>query len=368
MVNNKFNERPKVIDLFSGCGGLSLGFVNAGFDVVLATDIWEISLETHKKNLSNSKVILGDICKKEIQSEIFSTIKSDIDVIVGGPPCQGFSSCGLRLIDDPRNSLFKEFVKMVNHFRPSIFLMENVWNLPLLNGGIAKDMILDEFKSIGYSIDYQILLAADYGVPQMRKRCVFIGNRFDGLNSFPGRNYSAAQLFKKKEMSEYVSVKTAIGDLPPLTHGSCNDSFKNHCCRRLNKLDYERISFVPEGGYAPDIPKSIRPKENKRGGYFYDWYRRLKWDEPSRTIIGSDKLFHPDQNRKLSVRECARLQSFPDSFEFFGSLNQQYKQIGNAVPPMMAFEIAKSIKKDLEKYSLQQSKNDEKFIVNFNSY
>ncbi len=335
------------IDLFCGAGGLSEGFRQAGFKIVWANDIEKTFLKTYRKNHPETLVICENI--KNIPSE---KIKHDIGldtvgVVMGGPPCQGFSAAGTRLIDDPRNALFKEFVRIVKDFKPKWFVMENVWNLPIINNGKAKDMILRAFHKIGYNVEWGVLLAADYDVPQMRKRCFFIGTSTKQKIHFPGPTYPPAKLFNKEEMKMYKTVKETIGDLPPISHGETHPTISNHSARELNELDLKRISHVPEGGYAPNIPEKIRPKENTRGGYFYDWYRRLFWDLPSRTIIGSDKLFHPTQHRKLSAREVARLQSFSDNYVFLGSLHSQYVQIGNAVPPKMAYAVASKIKEQL---------------------
>jgi len=340
-------KKPTVIDLFCGAGGLSKGFIDAGFSVVWANDVKKTFLETYKKNHPCTAVVCGDI--KKIPSE---KIKKDIgalkaDVVIGGPPCQGFSAAGMRLIDDPRNALFREFVRVVKDLSPSWVVLENVWNLPIINGGKARKMIIDAFKEIGYRVGDGVLLAADYGVPQMRKRCFFIGTKTKNRIEFPGPTYPPGKLFKKHEMIRYKTVRDAIRDLPPIENGESHPEIPSHTVTKLNGLNLERITHVPEGGYAPNIPKRIRPKESKRGGYFYDWYRRLSWDLPSRTIIGSDKLFHPEQDRKLSLREAARLQSFGDDYTFTGPLRQQYLQVGNAVPPKMAKAVAKAIMKKI---------------------
>lgn len=342
-------KRFTVLDLFCGAGGLSEGFKSAGFDVVWANDIKEIFVKTYEANHPETKTVCGDL--RNIKS---SKIKKEIgidsvDVVIGGPPCQGFSAAGMRLIDDSRNQLFKEFVRVVRDFSPKWVVMENVWNLPLINKGKAKDMIIESFRNIGYDIEFGVLLAADYGVPQMRKRCFFIATRTGKNIEFPGPIYPPAKLFSKEYMKKYSTVRQAIGDLPPINAGEHHKKIQNHVSSKLSELNLKRISHVPEGGYAPDIPKNIRPKESKRGGFFYDWYRRLSWDLPSRTIIGSGKLFHPEQDRKLTLLESARLQSFSDDYIFLGGIGQKYLQIGNAVPPKLAKAVALVIKKKLER-------------------
>lgn len=327
-----------VVDLFAGAGGLSKGFEKAGYCIKVAVEFDKQIAETYKINHPDTAVLVGDI--KNIKTEEIlreaRVNREEVDIVIGGPPCQGFSQAGRRMIDDPRNALFKEFVRVVKEIRPYYFLMENVTNLFLMKGGKIKAEIIEEFKKCGYSVDARILTAADYGVPQVRKRAIFIGNRVDQENPFPLSKY-------KPEM--YITVKEAIGDLPlRLMPGEKSNSVPNHETKRLKETDLERIRHIPEGGYAPDIPKEIRPKEARRGGYFYDWYRRLEWNKPSRTIIATDKLYHPSENRKLSVREVARLQSFDDNFIFYGTTASQYKQVGNAVPPQMAYSIGDSLK------------------------
>ena len=330
-----------VIDLFAGAGGLSKGFERAGYCIRAAIEFDKQIADTYKMNHSDTAILVGDIrnIKTEEILQEARMERDEIDLVMGGPPCQGFSQAGRRMIDDPRNTLFKEFVRVVKEIQPYYFLMENVTNLFLMKGGKIKQEIIEEFKKCGYKVDARILTAADYGVPQLRKRAIFIGNRVNQENPFPLRTHMP---------ETYLTVKEAIGDLPArIIPGVSNESIPNHETKRLKDTDYERISHVPEGGYAPDIPKEIRPKEARRGGYFYDWYRRLEWNKPSRTIIATDKLYHPSENRKLSVRELARIQSFEDSFIFYGTIASQYKQVGNAVPPKMSYAIGVAIKPNI---------------------
>lgn len=320
-----------VIDLFAGAGGLSNGFIQAGFKVIAAVEYDNQIAETYSRNHTNTRTIITDLRKITTNRllDLAGISSQDVDLIIGGPPCQGFSQAGKRLVDDPRNQLFREFIRVLKDIQPGFFVMENVTNLMLMKRGTIKREIINEFEQAGYTVDARILFAADYGVPQKRKRAIFLGNKYGVPNSFP-----KPKLFE----GNYVTVRQAIGDLIEL-----NSEIPNHETKPLNKLDKLRISYVPEGGFAPDIPAKIRPKEAKRGGFFYDWYRRLDWDKPSRTIIATDKLYHPSENRKLSVRESARLQSFSDDFHFYGSLASQYKQVGNAVPPFLANAIATEV-------------------------
>lgn len=320
-----------VIDLFAGAGGLSNGFIKAGFNVIAAVEYDNQIAETYSKNHTNTRTIIADLREMTTNQllDFAGVYPHDVDIIIGGPPCQGFSQAGKRLVDDPRNQLFREFIRVLKDIQPSFFVMENVTNLMLMKKGKIKQEIISEFEQAGYTVDARILFAADYGVPQTRKRAVFLGNKYGVPNLFPKPKFFE---------DNYITVRQAIGDLIEL-----NPGIPNHETKPLNKLDKLRISYVPEGGFAPDIPLKIRPKEAKRGGFFYDWYRRLDWDKPSRTIIATDKLYHPSENRKLSVRESARLQSFSDDFIFYGSLASQYKQVGNAVPPLLANAIAEMV-------------------------
>ncbi|MEX0932891.1 MAG: DNA (cytosine-5-)-methyltransferase [Candidatus Pacearchaeota archaeon] len=329
-------KRYNVIDLFSGAGGLSLGFENEGFENIFSIDLMKDYCDTYRKNFPHHKLIQEDILK--LTSEKIRKIlgNNKVDVIIGGPPCQGFSmagNIGRTFIDDPRNHLFREFARVVSVVKPKIFVMENVARLFTHNKGKTKEEIIDSFEKLGYKVDCKILCSADYGVPQIRNRVIFIGNKINKKNIFPQKN-----------VKKYKTIKEAIGNLPQLKSGEVstisNHQAMNHTGDMLKKMD-----FIKDGGDRFQIPNNLRPKSG-------DIRKYIKYDssKPSICITGDmRKVFHYNQNRALTVRELARIQSFPDSFLFEGNKISQQQQVGNAVPPLMAQEIAKEIKKMLKK-------------------
>lgn len=301
------------IDLFAGCGGFSLGFRNAGLNENGFVEFWHPAINTHSANFPDALHIGTDITK--IADSKISKFSGKADVIIGGPPCQGFSIAGNRDSKDSRNSLFMEFVRFCRIIQPKIFVFENVIGLLSMrtaSGEPVKRIIRDEFSKIGYSISAQILNAENYGVPQSRQRVIFIGNRMGKENIFP------------KPEKSCISVRQAIGNLPFYEIPEIQ-----HVCEPLHGKVKKIAPFL---------------KENE---YVYNWKSsnyRTEWNNCSHTLTKSGRYLHPRFNRYLSVREHARLSSFPDSFKFCGSLQEMYGQIGNAVPPKLAEAIAKSIK------------------------
>jgi DNA (cytosine-5)-methyltransferase 1 len=349
---NKKNLR--VLDLFSGCGGLSFGFAKSGFEIVAGLDNWSDSLVTFEKNHPGSKGVvfdLGDFNKKELDK----IVSGKIDVVVGGPPCQGFSISGKRNPEDPRNKLYIGFVEVVKYLKPKAFLLENVPNLVSMSGGKIKDSIINDFIELGYDVKYKILLASDYGVPQNRRRVVFVGMLKKNDFEFPEGKYKEAQ-YK-------ITSKQAISDLP---EGSVEDGATNgvkpkseyqklmrkktgkifnHQISEHNKKTIDTIALVPDGGNYKDLPENLQ--DTRKVNIAWTRYNSCK---PSNTIdTGHRHHFHYKYNRIPTVRESARLQSFPDDFIFYGSKTSQYKQVGNAVPPIMAEQIGKALKKALNK-------------------
>jgi len=321
------------IDLFSGSGGFSLGFDNAGFKNIFSLDKEPSFCETYKNNFPKHKLIekdITDIKKKEILNILKNNKK--VDVIIGGPPCQGFSiagNIGRKFINDPRNGLFKEFARFVNIIKPKYFVMENVARLYTHNQQKTKDEILSEFESMGYNVKCKILNSADYGVPQIRKRIIFIGNRKNNNIIFP-----------KKTHIVYKTVKDAIKNLPKLESGQ-SSVVPNHKAMNHTEQMLKKMSYISDGGNRKEIPNKLRPKSG-------DVRKYIKYcsKKPSVCVTGDmRKIFHYKYNRALTVRELARLQSYPDSFVFKGSAISQQQQVGNSVPPLMAFAIAKIIKK-----------------------
>ncbi|GGD23359.1 DNA cytosine methyltransferase [Hyunsoonleella pacifica] len=320
----------KYIDLFSGAGGFSLGFDNKGFQNVFSVDIEPSFCETYKHNFPNHNLIQKDIC--EVTNSELKYLKEfdDIDVVIGGPPCQGFSiagNIGRQFINDPRNRLFKEFVRVVEVIQPSFFVMENVARLYNHNKGKTRAEIITDFENLGYKVECKILNSADYGVPQVRKRAIFIGSKTKNTIIFP-----------EKEIDEYVTVREALSSYPKLKSGQ-ESKVPNHVAMSHSEQMLHKMSFVSDGGNRSEIPIAIRPKSGDVRKYI-----KYASNKPSVTVTGDmRKIFHYEQNRALTVRELAKLQSFPDNFVFKGTKISQQQQVGNSVPPKMAEAIASVI-------------------------
>ena len=351
-------KKNTILDLFSGCGGLSHGFSKAGYKVLAGMDNWDISLQTFKKNHPSAKTITGDISKLS-PSEAAKKLglkKSDVGIIVGGPPCQGFSLSGKRDVNDPRNLLYKGFVQYVDFFRPAAFLMENVPNILSMDNGAVKDKILSDFESLGYTVSYKILLASDYGVPQNRRRAFFIGLKNGKTFNFPNPMYGEKEGLEKK-----LTTKDAIGDLPErdlidgqaYTTSAVSDYQKkmrigskgvyNHQAVVHTEKTKRIISLVPDGGNYKNLPKALQNTRKVNIAW-----TRFSSSKPGYTIdTGHNHHFHYKYNRVPTARESARIQSFEDKFFFCGTKNEQLKQIGNAVPPLLAYQVAKQLKKYL---------------------
>lgn len=329
MTTSKFN----VLDLFSGAGGMSLGFSQEKeFEIKLSIDFNEKLSETYVKNFPNVKHFNRDILSFS-ESEIREiNNKYKFEVIIGGPPCQGFSLAGhigRSEKKDERNNLFMGYLKFVKIIKPKIFIMENVARLETHNRGKTLKEIISVFRKEGYSIDYKILNAKDYGIAQNRSRIFIVGTLESGFN-FP------------KEDSKKYTIKDVIGDLPVLKSGEESD-IPNHNAMNHTKQMLQKMSFVKDGGDRFDIPEVLRPKSGDIRKYI-----RYNSKEPSICITGDmRKVFHYSQNRALTNRELARIQSFPDGFIFYGSSISVQQQIGNAVPPKLANAIAKKVKEFL---------------------
>jgi len=344
-------KKPRVLDLFSGCGGLSYGFEKVGYEIVAGVDSWQDSLVTFEHNHPGAaalKLDLSSFDPREIEK-----VTGRIDVIVGGPPCQGFSISGKRDLKDPRNSLYQGFVRAVAYFKPKAFVLENVPNLVSMNKGTVKDSIVHDFEALGYHVQYQILLASDYGVPQNRRRVVFVGLKpgfnfsypiptfakgkrtaFDALSDLTEQSVKDGAKHRKSPRSEYQKLMRAR-----------TNSVYNHEITKHSSQTVSIIALVPDGGNYKSLPENLR--RTRRVNIAWTRYSSSK---PSHTIdTGHRHHFHYKYNRIPTVRESARLQSFPDDFVFYGSKTSQYKQVGNAVPPLMAEAIAKELKKTLSK-------------------
>lgn len=343
-----------VIDLFCGAGGLSYGFEKAGFNILLGIDNDAKALETFELNHNGAKSICGDITEITYKDHIAPLLNGKkIDVIIGGPPCQGFSLSGPRNFNDPRNKLYLSYIRLVEEIQPKAFVIENVPGLVGLFNGEVKDNIIKTFAEMGYEVKYKILCAADYGVPQNRKRVVFVGVKGDNVFEYP------------KIQKEQVSCEMALSDLPPLVDVLGEDvqdyttapqnpyqklmrensrEVRNHIAATHSEKVQHIISLVPDGGNYKDLPEEYRESRN-----FHVAWTRFNSQKPAPTIdTGHRHHFHYKYNRVPTVRECARIQSFPDDFVFLGNKTQQFRQVGNAVPPIMAQRIADQILKLLE--------------------
>lgn len=336
------------IDLFCGAGGLSYGFESAGFNILLGIDNDQKALEVFEKNHKGAQSICGDITL--ISYEQIKELIGDqkIDIIVGGPPCQGMSLSGPRKFDDPRNKLYLSYIRLVEEIRPRAFVIENVPGLVSLFGGQIKDSIIEKFTAMGYKVKYQILCASDYGVPQKRKRVVFVGTRENVEFVYPEK--STEQVTCKMALSDLPSLENELGEeiseyatLPTNPYQELMRAHSqlvyNHVAATHSEKVKKIISLVPDGCNYKSLPEEYRSSRN-----FHVAWTRFASDKPAPTIdTGHRHHFHYQYNRVPTVRECARLQSFPDNFVFLGNKTQQFRQVGNAVPPLMAQAIAKQV-------------------------
>lgn len=328
--NQPVNRKLKYIDLFSGSGGFSLGFDNKGFQNVFSVDIEPDFCKTYTHNFPSHQLVQKDIC--DLSDDEIAALNNveEVDVVIGGPPCQGFSmagNIGRKFIDDPRNRLFKEFVRVVKVIQPKFFVMENVARLYNHNKGETRTEIIKDFENLGYKVACKILNSADFGVPQVRKRAIFIGTMLNNEILFP-----------EKSVEEYVTVKEVLDQYPPLNSGE-ESTVPNHTAMTHSTQMLEKMSFVKDGGDRTEIPFHLRPQSGDIRKYI-----RYKSNEPAVCVTGDmRKIFHYEQNRALTVRELARLQSYPDDFIFKGTKISQQQQVGNSVPPKMAEAIAQSI-------------------------
>ena len=343
-----------VLDLFSGCGGLSVGFEQAGFKVIAGVDYDEPALNTFKHNHRGSHAIHLDLSKDNAMEQIRARIgyETQIDFIAGGPPCQGFSLTGPRKLKDKRNKLYMSMLSAVKEFSPSAFLIENVRGMAgLYQGKVLKD-IATQFEKVGYTVEHKILNAADFGVPQVRHRLFIVGvkKEFERF-IFPEPTHGK---------QNWVTCEKAISDLPTLENdlgsnesnyqlepvsdyqrkirGSCSVLY-NHLGTRHTEHVKSVIAQVPEGGNHKDLPPGVGDSRK-----FNEAWTRYHSQRPSRTIdTGHRNHFHYRWNRVPTVRENARLQSFKDEFEFLGTKTQQNRQVGNAVPPLLAQALGRQI-------------------------
>ena len=326
------------IDLFSGAGGLTLGFDNENFNNVFSIEYDENFAKTYHRNFADHNLIIKDIRDVSKNELLKNTNGQEIDIVIGGPPCQGFSiagNIGRTFVDDPRNKLFKEFVRVVDVIRPKIFMMENVAAMAThLKGETIKEIVkCFEKTGQGYNVKWKVINTVNYGIPQERRRIIIVGIRSDIDYNFEF----------PKETGNAKSIKETIDDLPKLKSGE-KSNIPNHIAMEHSEQMLKKMSFVPDGGDRTFIPEEIRPQKGDIRKYI-----RYNSKKPSICITGDmRKVFHYSQNRALTPRELARIQTFPDSFIFEGTSIQIQQQIGNAVPPMMAAIMAKSLKEVLD--------------------
>ena len=336
-VNNceELSLQYNFVDLFSGAGGITQGLSHAGFNPVASVEINPIASATHKRNFPNCHHFCGDIQEFKSEDWLQKTNCNRIHIVSGGPPCQGFSVAGKRNPEDPRNRLFYEFIRVVSEIKPWYVVMENVPGILTIKKGKVKQAIFDAFNSIGYSVSIAILESAAYKVPQIRPRAIFIANRFGLENPYP-----QAQLLPE----QYLSIESAISDLPEYSR----IPEINHEWTRHSKEYMERISKVPPGG---SLYKT-----------YADAFKRQYPGKPSMTVKENHggTHIHPHLNRVISAREMARLQTFPDSFIFEGSMKKAMWQIGNAVPPLLAKNIGFALIPYINKIATNQGINSDR--------
>ena len=341
-----------VVSLFTGAGGLDIGFKAAGFNDIFASDIMPQARDTFVYNYPNTPYLLKDICQvtsAEIQELIHN---QKVDVIIGGPPCQGFSNMGNKNSADPRNLLFENYVRLVNELQPTAFLFENVKGLYTMFEGRFFKKVVTSFLQIGYNLHFSLVNAANYGVPQKRERVIIVGTRIDKPFLFPefdGNDFSTIKSFK--------NVGEAINDL--VEKGA---EFPNQIALAHSDVVVRRYQFIPEGGKLPrpeDLPEDIRRKG------FGTTYVRLHREQLSPTIVpGNNALpIHPTLDRSLTPREGARIQTFPDTFIFKGDRRSQCIQVGNAVPPLLSAKLANALKMFLEGVEYKGIAADKSFYV-----
>lgn len=356
------DRKLNCIDLFCGCGGFSKGFEKAGFDIKFGIDFWKDAIVTYKENFPKAVALNDDITNVSSSQilELTGLDKEDVDVIIGGPPCQGFSLSGKRMIDDERNKLYKNFVRLVSELKPKAFVMENVPGLIRLFNGQVGRQVVEDFTNIGYKVEFKILSADEYGVPQQRKRVFFVGfdmERFGWLTnySFPkpvrGKSTGKPSFTCEDAISDldFVSDDVVLDDdidyqLPPQSEYQVlirenSTRLYNHKITLHNDKTKNIIAMVPDGGNYKDLPQELW---NTRKVHIA--WTRMNSKKPCFTIdCGHNHQFHYRANRVPTVRESARIQSFPDTFKFLGNKTSQLKQVGNAVPPYLAKAIAESI-------------------------
>ncbi|MFK5976203.1 MAG: DNA cytosine methyltransferase [Sulfurovum sp.] len=370
-------NKYKVLDLFAGVGGLSYGFANdEAFEIVASNEILSDMAKAYSFNhpiVKSYNCDIKDFGLKNLEEDL-GIKEGDIDLIIGGPPCQAFSTVGKRLIDDPRGQLFQEYYRVLKELNPKVFLFENVKGLLSMQKGELLKTILSLFESLGYKVKYEVLNSADYGVPQIRERVIIIGTKLNQDFKYPlqtHRDKDDTNIFTQ-HLKPYLTLSEAISDLPfirsneesfeysskaqnefqKLMRIDAPEKLHDHNAPKNNKNLVKLMEALPDGGSPQDIAEELRPKSG-----FKNTYCRLWWERPTPTITrnlstpSSSRCIHPKAPRPLTTREGARIQCFPDSYIFYGSRGSKNLQIGNAVPTILSIALKESIK--------------EHFIINF---
>jgi len=367
-------KKFKTIDLFAGVGGLSYGFVqDENFEILAANEILINMAKAYELNHPSVKVYCKDIKDFGLEDlkKDFGVKKGDIDLIIGGPPCQAYSTVGKRLIDDPKGKLFQEYFRVLKELDPKIFLFENVKGLISMQKGELLKSIILLFKSLGYKVDYKVLNSADFGAPQIRERVIIIGTKLDAKYMYPEPtryNPEDGINLLNQELKPYLTLREAIGDLAfiksseecfvyatepvnefqKLMRENAPNKLMDHNSPNNNGSLVKIMENLPDGGTPKDLPEEMRPKSG-----FANTYCRLWWNRPSTTITrnlstpSSSRCIHPIAPRPLTTREGARIQCFPDHYIFYGSRGDKNLQIGNAVPTFLSAALKDSIKKHL---------------------
>lgn len=343
----------KVLSLFTGAGGFDIGFKAKGFKIILASDIWDKAQETYNYNYPKIPFLKSDI--RLISKEtIMSLTKGEVpDVIIGGPPCQGFSVMGDKNTGDPRNELYEEYLRLISDLDPKCFVFENVKGLKTMFKGRFLNKLINQITALGYNLHFKVFDSSEYGVPQKRERVILVGTKLDNPFSFPKKSNKNISNIKS-----YKNVNEAIGDL------SNGTQLENHLILNHGEIVIERYKLIPEGGKLPppnELPKKISRKN------FGNTYVRLHRDKFAPTMVPGNNAFpvHPYLDRSLTPREAARIQSFPDEFIFKGNRREQCILVGNAVPPLLAANIASSIKDHFNNKT--KNNNKENYFPKYNS-
>lgn len=390
MTVSDLTARTDIIELFAGAGGFTWGWQRAGYTTRVAIDNDALATRTHELNFPHALTLQRDLTvfgPRDL-AELIGTRPRGLLAIVGGPPCQGWSNAGrgkLRslasgtknLLKDPRNQLYRRYLEYLAFFRPPICVMENVPGMLSVEGKNVATSILGHFEHVGYRASVCLVNARWFGVPQDRRRLIFFGVRNDLQLELSASNLEVfAHRFRRDTLSfpaDDISVRQAIGDLPPVKHGMgedpqpyraprrssrytrlmrerSNGMLTDHITRSHNKQDLEAFSVMAEGGLYHELDARFK---RYRDDIFKDKYRKLRWDSPAGTVTAHFAKdcythIHPEQPRTVSIREAARLQSFPDDFRFFGNMGDRFRQIGNAVPPLMACGIASYVREAIE--------------------